>query len=431
MPLPSLAADEIARACELLTRLYYRAPLHKVHVPATFLPEDVDWLQARCLLPGSAVRLTHASLLTAVLSAKQQWSIEAGAQAFTASLDSDDPPHGAFLEAVLLAHLTPMHEFESRSKLCRVCGLEQVTDVDAAKDFLRWHTWGTGIPGSVPWACVALGELTSWLQRIPSETARGRLLTILHTLDTLPGTARVGAAVAAVSALGYFDEGKRHECSRGVVETLAFSGILEAPPHVGFATRFVSYAERDARPTVRTECDAPLGFWKGAHGVNWAAVKKLFGFDKDTQIPRLQARTRCRPRPHKPRSTPLKTSLKRRAPLVGDAWVVRLREDGFVLVYVWKVERKSQRSQALVEYLDWFGASVPAPNELPPLGVRGRKEGRWQMVAHRLDETSGIALVAQGLPGPATKLAAPDRTPVGSATELVYLARWCFPELDD
>ncbi len=437
MALPVLPPSERERACGLLERLYDPKNVvyaKGVRIPKTFPAGDLAWLREIGLAPNQRTTAGHDALVRRVVAARRSRSIADGGRIFMASLDADEPPHGAFLEAALLAHRLPAHAFErwGASSSCRQCGLEREVVRDATEEYLDWHRQGSGIPGSVEWAVLALEQ---WPRRPapPSKLARGRLASILLALDGLAPGARAGAGVDAVRSLGFFGKSRRDPAARSVVETLAFAGVLEAPPHVGLATRFVSFLERDARPTVRTEYDAPLGFWRGSNGVNWAHAKTLFGL---TAASAVQAAELARPAPT-PAPMPKRAArverprtLPRRPAVAGDVWGVRLREDSWVLVYVWRIERAGARPWALVEYLDWFGESLPEPSFVTSFGVRARSDGRWQMRAHSLEKTTGTVLLAERVPPPKTREPLPDRTPGGSAKELVQLADWCFPELD-
>ncbi len=432
-----LSPTDIDRACGLLARIYAPANVvygKGVHVPAKFPRDDLDWLAAHGLAPNQRRTETHDALVTRVVSAKRRWSIADGARAFTASLDAGTPPHPVLLEAVLLAHRMPRHDFTVRGKgtVCNVCGLEKDVTRDRAEEFLDWHRQGSGIPGALTWAALALEHLGAWAKRVPTAAARSRLFSILKALDELPATARAGKAIEAVHELGYFVEGKRHPWSSSIVEMLAFAGVLEAPPHIGLATGFVSYAERDARPTARTEVDAPLGFWTGKHGVNWKNAKALFGLDKKSIVPKATSavvKVSAPKRNPAPAPSPGKT-LKRRPAAAGDVWSVRVREDAYVLAYVWSVASDGTRDRALVEYLDWFGSELPGAEVVKKLATRPRYDGRWQMKAHGLEKTTGLALIAEKIGPPKAARPSPDRLPIGSGKELIYLASNCFPELE-
>lgn len=441
MKLPELDPSDLERACALLERLYDPKNVvygKGVRIPRTFPADELSWLKARGLAPNQRTTVGHDTLVQRVVAARSRHTVADGGRTFVASLDGGGPPHGAFLEAALLAHRMPAHAFEpwGASQSCRVCGLERTLVRDAAEEFVDWHRSGTGIPGSVVWAALALEQWPRARAR-PSKVARARMARILLVVDALPRTARAGAAITAVRALGFFgEEGRRNPASRGVVETLAFAGVLEAPPHVGLGTRFVSFLERDARPSIRVEYDAPLGFWRGENGVNWTNARALLGLTKasaarhaELALPLPAAE---RPKPARRQASAAKPvrGLPRRPAVAGDVWGVRLREDSWVLAYVWSTQRSGGRLWALVEYLDWFGHALPEAGALDGIGVRGRRDGRWQTRAHGLEKTSGLVLVAERVPPPRTREPPPESTPAGGAKDLKNLADWCFPELD-
>jgi hypothetical protein len=429
--------EDRTRACGLLQRLYRRENQRYgkgIHIPTTFPRKDLDWLASQGLAPNQRSTLTHDEAIKALRASSKHTSTLLGARAFVASLDSDGPPHGAFVEAQLLSALMPTHPFTSTSDICKICGVGRELIVDTAEQFLRWHTEGTGIPGSVEWSLLALEHLKSF--RESSTIGTNKLAAVLHTLDHQPAKARASHAIKAVHALKLFRETSKGEISRGVIETLAFIGVLESPPHVGMATRFVSYAQRDERPTMRTELDAPLGFWTGANGVHWNNVATLFGLTVETvQALQSEGAASFKIQANKPgktmrkqTDTPSARSLKRRPAEVGDVWGIRLRDDAWVMVYVWKTQT-TKRLLATVEYLDWFAESLPHEVDTSTMGVRARRNGRWQTRVHSLEKTTGTVLVAERAHVPMAK--APDEVATsGAAKDLQHLADWCFPELE-
>ena len=120
--------------------------------------------------------------------------------------------------------------------------------------------------------------------------------------------------------------------------------------------------------------------------------------------------------------------LPRRLAEKGDVWAIRVREDTYVLVYVWD-PGSGARPYARVEYLDWIGGTPPDAAIVAYLGLRARYDGRWQTRIHGLHKTSGSVLVATGVPPKKDARPEPDRIPGGAAKELAWLADSCFPEL--
>ncbi|MCE9668106.1 hypothetical protein LY474_09800 [Myxococcus stipitatus] len=437
LSLPSLSAEDTSRAVSLLKRIHdprnAGAP-GKPYIPRTMAASDVDWLRTVGLDPSAVITLSHDAVVKAVLSSGRGWSVEAGSQAFVSSLGGEEAPHGCFLEAVLLAHAMPPHALDapdpkSPTAWCRVCGLSPEETFEPSRFFLDWHRNGSGVPGTMDWMLVALAQRAEWGARTPTPRARALLARTLAVLDGLPPEASPSAAFEAVRGLG-FSQG----AARSLVETLAFVGVLEAPPHVGMATRFVSFAEREQRPTVRVEVDAPLGFWRGRHGVQWKNAEVLFGLRKDTPPPPLEPAKPAKKVARK-KAEPVATqkgrarTLPRRPPVAGDVWALRVREDAWVLVYAWSIQQTPRGPYALCEFVG--EPSVECPTQVPAgLKTRPRYDGRWQHWTSALEKTTGSALIAEKVAAPLTHDPLPDRVSFGSGKDLAWLSCHCFASLE-
>lgn len=428
-----LSPPDRERACALLTRLYHgRNRIHGkgVRVPKTFPVADLAWLEEVGLAPNQRTTLQHAKVVRTIVDAKQWVSIADGARAFMAGL-GEGPPHGVLLEAALMAHRLPPHRRSSGRGSCRVCMMGGTETVDLAERFLAWHTSGSGIPGDPAWVVFGLERLRAAPVRRLSKEAKARMGAILHALDTLDADAPMGKAIEAVRALEVLGPDPKGWRARGVLETLAFAGLLDAPPHHGVAEAWVDFSTRDCRPSKYVEVEAPLSYWRGKDGVHWGHAKSILGISKAQAAKASPARiaTVVKTRP-KTKAPPAPKRLGRRLAEAGDVWGIRVREDTYVLVYVWE-PGDGDRPYALVEFLDWIGPTPPDAAEVGTFGLRARYDGRWRMRVHSLHKTTGSVLVATGVPVPDDARPEPDRTAGGAAKELGWLADACFPELSE
>jgi|GEM_PF-2922677 len=434
--LVELSEEDHERACELLARLYsVRNRIHGkgVRIPRTFPKDELAWLKSVGLAPNQRSTLKHSKVVAEIVAAADEVTIADGARAFIASL-GQGPPHGVLLEAALLAHRLPAHRLSGRHGTCLVCMMDKTATVDVAEQFLSWHTEGSGIPGDPVWAVLGLERLRAAPVRRTSAESKARIGAILHTLDNLPDDAPMSGAIEAIQALGVLGEDPKGGRARGVLETLAFAGLLEAPPHRGIGADWVDFVERDRRPGKYIEVEAPLSYWRGRNGVHWGHAKAILGIGKATaakasppapvRIPKKKAKTKRAKKP------PAARRLSRRPAEAGDVWAIRVREDTYVLVYVWE-PGDGARPYARVEYLDWIGETPPETDHVAGLGVRARGKERWQMRAHSLHKATGSALVATGIAAPNDSRPEPDRTSGGAAKDLSFLADACFPELDE
>lgn len=435
MSLVELSHEERERACDLLARLYTaRNRIHGkgVRIPKTFPKDELRWLESVGLAANQRSTLHHAKVVQQILDARDEITIADGARAFIASL-GEGPPHGVLLEVALLAHRMPAHRLAGSRGSCRVCMMDKTDTVDVAEQFLSWHQSGSGIPGDLTWAVFGLERLREApVKRVGAE-AKARMGAILHTLDNLPDDAPMSGAIEALKQLDVLGEDPKGWRARGVLETLAFAGMLEAPPYRGIAAGWIDFVERDRRPGKYVEVEAPLSYWRGRNGVCWAHAKAILGIGKAAAAkadPPRPIRAPKKAKSKRAKKPPAVRRLSRRPAKAGDVWGIRVREDTYVLVYVWK-PGSGARAYALVEYLDWIGPTPPEAEDVTGLGLRGRRGERWQMRAHSLHKTTGSALIATGVAPPKDDRPEPDRTSGGAAKDLVFLADHCFPELDE
>jgi hypothetical protein len=110
-------------------------------------------------------------------------------------------------------------------------------------------------------------------------------------------------------------------------------------------------------------------------------------------------------------------------------YAIECREDAWVLAYCHEVEERRGRPWGLVEYLDGFFTDPPTASDVAGLGFRARANGRWQHWTSALDKTPRVRRLTRDTPRPKDDRPAPRGVPGGSAKDLSYYARSCFPEL--
>lgn len=423
---PALSPDDQTRALALLMRILDRRNRQRGGwaIPPSVTASDLAWLSTQGLDPSASESVSHDEAIALLRASRERGSVAQGARAFVASLD-EPHPHGCLLEATQLAHAMPEHR-HTGSRVCRECGLAGTLTLSPAECFLDWHSSGSGIPGDVRWALLALDQLPRWHQREPSPQATARLHHVLQRLGSQAPTTRARAAARSL-------EGDLLPSGHGlsVVETLGFAGVLDAPPHVGMATRYLPFRAREPRPSLRVEQDAPTGFWTGANGVNWTNAHALFGLREDAPLPALPplVTPTTATRPASPRAASV---LRRRPAEAGDLWALPVREGTWVLVYVWKIE-PGPRPSALAEFVRPLVSLAPPTRVPADLVTQPRYDGRWQHWTSGLEKTTGSRLVGERVPPPAVKdeSGPPSRIPRGSGKDLLHLCRSCYPELRD
>ncbi|WP_326552634.1 hypothetical protein [Micromonospora sp. NBC_01813] len=401
---------------------------------ATIPAADLAALGAHGLAPNTFRRFDHDDTVAALRRLAAAVPERAAADAFVAGLGSASRNWQALLPAWALGTTMPEHPGPTGDRPCDVCFLTAQTTVDTTLAWWQRATSGSPLPGDVCGYLLALESATT-PPPVPQPHDVWVLHEILDIVRSLPPTTRAGAAAQALRTAGLLP-GADKWTYRSLLEDLAFVGVLQTPEHPGMLTAFTTARQRDRRPSVRVEVDAPLAFWRAADGVTEPLVRRLFGhLPRPAERPPAPA-TAAPVRRAQPgtRSTPLPAAL-RGEPRAGDLYAVRCRSDAWVVAYCHRIDDLGGRRYGLVEYLDGVFTTQPSAADVvdadgalsrPP---RGRGSDRWQMRASRLDKTTGVRRLARDVAPPVDDRPAPDRITNGAAKDLSHLASWCFPDM--
>jgi len=400
--------------------------------------QDLDALEAAGHEPNRYVRPQHDETINELKKLANQWTLEDAAQAFVASMWSAPMLWRSLLTGKLIASSMPDHEHTPypSSSTCQICGLS----VDQATDTtLQWYwrmTNGTPLDGDPFGQVLALRELSAAQELpIPNDYDRWTLRAVLTVLRELPPKTRYSKAAIALKKERLLPTQKEY-AYRDLLETLALIGILDTPEHPGMITEYTTYIQRDARPNVRVEVQAPLAWWDSSVGINENNLNKIFhDFDltnislsdkpeenptvKDTILGALEKKRIVRGKV--PKKSPDAGTGEAEA---GDVYAVRVREGVWVTLYCHEVRYK----RVIVEYLDGVFPDMPGKADLQGT-FRPRTTGRWQCSAIAIDSTSWVRRVARGFPLPSSPLPEPDRLPFHNAKDLKHMVRWCFPDM--
>lgn len=407
---------------------------HAYRVPSTIPAAGLAALATHGLAPNTFREFDHDDAVAGLRRLAAAMPERAAADAFVAGLGSASPRWRALLPAWALGTAMPEHRGPTGDGTCDVCFLTAGTTLDTTLAWWQRSRTGSPLPGDVCGYLLALESATSPLPT-PQDHDVWALHEILDVLRSLPPTARAGSAVQALRAAGPLP-GADKWTLRSVLEDLAFVGVLQTPEHPGMLTAFTTARQRDRRPSVRVEVDAPLAFWRAADGVTEPLVQRLFGHRRrpvrrPTAVALAAPTRRTQPGT---RSAPLPAAL-RGEPRSGDLYAVRCREDAWVLAYCHRVDDLGGRRYGLVEYLDGVFPAQPSAADAFDIGgtlsrgLRGRGPQRWQMWASRLDKTTGVRRLARDVTPPVDDRPAPERITTGGAKDLAHLASWCFTEI--
>ena len=123
---------------------------------------------------------------------------------------------------------------------------------------------------------LALRELSTAQELpIPNEYDRWTFRAVLTVLRELPPKTRYSKVATALKKERLLPTQKEY-AYRDLLETLALIGILDTPEHPGMITQFTTYIQRDERPNVQVEVQAPLAWWDSSVGINENNLNKIF-----------------------------------------------------------------------------------------------------------------------------------------------------------
>lgn len=417
--------------------------LHLHHLPPSIEQSDLQALEDCGHAPNQMIRPKHDETLSELRQLAAAWSLEAAANAFVAGLWSAPFYWRSALTGKLIAEVMPEHAntpYSGSSSVCTICGFHGRA-VDSSLSWYQSVCSGVPLDGEPIGHVLALREMAKAAERpLPNEYDRWIFRAILTVIRSLPPKVRYSKVRDLLHKEKLLPT--RHKWVYGsLLESLALIGVLDTKEYPGMATEFTSYIQRDQRPNVRVEAQAPLAWWDSSIGINEEVLKRVFsGCDcssvsldqRPEPIPPLMdtwtgaLEKIRRPRAKVPKASP----AAGKGPIqAGDVYAIRIREDVWVTAYCHDV-RMAHTQQAKMEYLDGVFDHMPELSELI-FSYRGRQDGRWQQWCASMDSTSWVRRIARDIPAPVANEPEPDRIAGGGAKDFKYLADWCFTEIRD
>lgn len=225
------------------------------------------------LAPRSA---DHEGWVRMATAARDRISVEDVIGAFVGSLSTRRLPQRSALASLAELRHFDVHPYVDWSHACLTCGVPERHTADRSRlNFMR-HKWGAvgRVFAETASATVDL-ELfrrSEWR----AETTRDSVILrqILGVAGEMPARSGASDLERAIGSLFASNEAER----RAVIETLALCGVLADPEHPAPWTSWVARVDREP-PAVPWKVDwaYPTFWWRGAHGVNEAAAKAIFG----------------------------------------------------------------------------------------------------------------------------------------------------------
>ncbi|MBQ8965542.1 immunity 26/phosphotriesterase HocA family protein [Ruminococcus sp.] len=254
-------------------------------------PTESEWangIKSGVLAEKSCI--THDEMTAEIKALAERISLEKAAKGFLYSLSSGDMRYRSAVSSLVWARALPAHELVSdgaertewRRPVCVVCGCSHGLESAEEVDWNKYNVFRYLPPkqyGSEPdYSCAeyVLNDLREFEKLPPVEPCEedysilnGIFACVAemkpHNMDT--------ALLAEIRKRKFFEAtGNAIHCILGI---LSVCGILEGAENKGFLHSFANFDEhgmgRDGLSFY------PLNFWRGREGVNYQAVKEVFG----------------------------------------------------------------------------------------------------------------------------------------------------------
>jgi hypothetical protein len=409
------------------------------HAALTAGPRPVD---RRSADPADLRTLAHDQAVAALRSLATTWTLREAADAWVAGLWSAPFGWRGALTGVVLGQAVPVHDadrYTGSADTCRVCGHREAHAVDVADARWSWHTQGAPIDGDVTGHALLLQDLAGHPSPEPTEYDVWALRALLTVLRTLPDRTRPSKARDALKAARLLPASTAWPY-QAVLEELALVGVVATAERPGMVERWTTYAERDQRPSVRVEVQAPLAWWSSDRGLREGVVEQVFEHlgtqpvdldgPRPTPVPaRAGTATVAIPALLRKGATPgprLPAHVGDGPAEAGDVWAVRVDEDRWVTVYVHGEAMTEPRRYVLVEYLTGVHPAFPSADAIGT-AVQPRRDGRSTFRVHSLEKLPHARRIARGVPVPSAAEPMPSSSPTGGAKDLRTMIDWFFP----
>lgn len=271
--------------------------LKKYYLPhsADDNPSDTEKesaIAAGVFVPDSV--MTHDEIVSEIKALSEQISIKDTAKAFLYSLSSGDTRYRTAISSLIWAKALPVHDClpeQSKTGECTICGcchgLKQPELID-------WNRYGVfrylppiqyGNSPDFECAEYVLNDLREF-EKLPSVQPNDDDYYILNRIfGAVKQMKSHNKAVALVTEIRtrkiLNTTGNGIFCLLGV---LSICGILETETEKGFLHNFTNYDQYNL--VMDNDFFYPLNYWKGKNGVNYSAVKEIFGsFSEDKLLP--------------------------------------------------------------------------------------------------------------------------------------------------
>lgn len=245
--------------------------------------EEVQYgIEQGVLFP--VTELSHGDIVAEVKRLAGEISLEDAVRAFLFSLSTGKNEYRTALASLLYAKAMPEHEavpygrYESDIR-CACCGVrlpagQKMVEINNS-EYNAYRYFPDGYQ-DIMRAGYVMFDLQQFeeLPKVDFTEEDIRILNRIFGLVEECSSANRASALQKMITKEKVLPANRNEIYV-VLGVLSACGVFDTPEHVGYAGGFVE----DSDKGFENECDLfyPLNYWRGKHGVNYHAVKRIFG----------------------------------------------------------------------------------------------------------------------------------------------------------
>lgn len=230
------------------------------------------------------MELSHEEVVAEVKRLSEEIQLEDAVRAFLFSLSTDRNEYRTALASLLYAKAMPEHEALSYGRYetnirCAYCGVQMPAGKNMVEVNHSEHNAYRYFPDGyqdIMRADYVMFDLQQFagLPKVDFKEEDIRILNRIFGLVEECSSANRASALQKMITKEKVLPANRNGIYV-VLGVLSACGVFDTPEHMGYAGGFV----KDSEKGFENECDLfyPLNYWRGKHGVNYSAVKRIFG----------------------------------------------------------------------------------------------------------------------------------------------------------
>ncbi len=239
-------------------------------------PADFEYAKQKGLM-FDPLAGQHDDFIRRALDVRKITQQEAVVAAFLSSLSTRRLDLRSALGSFVCLTNLPDHQFAVENKFCPVCYAFESPNNEVDLNVLSFERFKFGgvRHNQIEYASFDLEQFANTPPVVPSNDDVAIFREILRIAKSAPHDCKAHWLAAALKDVFKSNLSERE----GLLATLGYCGVLEAPDHQGYLTRFVSRSSANVpdREPSTLNTTYPIAWWQGSFGVNDEVVQLLFG----------------------------------------------------------------------------------------------------------------------------------------------------------